>query len=65
MRLGRSDGNRESLLFDFPSIKFSGGSPSVSAKSTDVMIDGGFQAIMHATLGYTVSIGRFWYMPIV
>jgi hypothetical protein len=29
------------------------------------MIDGGFQAIMHATLGYTVSIGRFWYLPIV
>jgi Phage tail tube protein len=65
MRLGRSDGNRESLLFDFPSIKFSGGSPSVSAKNTDVMIDAGFQAIMHATLGYTVSIGRFWYQPIV
>jgi hypothetical protein len=63
MRLGRSDGNRETLLFDFPSIKLSSGSPSVTGKNQDVMIDAGFQAIMHATLGYTMSVGRFWYLP--
>jgi hypothetical protein len=27
MRLGRADGNRETLLFDFPAIKLSSGSP--------------------------------------
>lgn len=65
VRVGRADGNRESILFDLPSIKFSGGSPNVSGKNADVMISGGFQAIMHATLGYTMSAGRFWYLPIV
>jgi hypothetical protein len=63
MRLGRSDGNRETLLFDFPAIKLSSGSPAVSGKNQDVMIDAGFQAVMHATLGYTMSLGRFWYLP--
>jgi hypothetical protein len=63
MRLGRADGNRETLLFDFPSIKLSSGSPSVGGKNQDVMIQAGFTAFMHATLGYTVSVGRFWYLP--
>jgi len=63
MRLGRSDGNRETLLFDFPSIKLSSGSPAVPGKNQDVMIQAGFQAIMHATLGYTMSVSRFWYLP--
>jgi hypothetical protein len=50
---------------DFPSIKMSSGSPAVSGKNADVMIQAGFQAIMDATLGYTMSVGRFWYLPIV
>jgi hypothetical protein len=54
MRLGRSDGNREALLFG-SAIKLSSGSPAVSGKNRDVMIDAGFQAVMHATLGYTMS----------
>jgi hypothetical protein len=62
-RLGRSDGNRETLLFDFPAIKLSSGSPAVSGKNQDVMIDAGFQAVMHAPFGYTVSVSRFWYLP--
>jgi hypothetical protein len=62
MRLGRANGNREALLFDFPSIKLSSGSPSVGGKNQDVMLQAGFTAIGHATLGYTVS-GRFWYLP--
>jgi hypothetical protein len=65
IRLGRADGNRESLLIDLPSIKLSGGAPSVSAKNTDVTIPGAFTAFMHATLLYTMSIGRFGYLPIV
>jgi hypothetical protein len=32
MRLGRADGNRETLLFDFPAIKLSSGSPRLAAR---------------------------------
>lgn len=63
MRLGRQDGNKEALLFDFPSIKLSGGSPGVSGKNADVMLSAGFTAIMDAVKGYTMSIGRFWFLP--
>lgn len=65
MRMGRSDGNRETILFDFPAIKLSSGAPSVSGKNQDVTIDAGFTAYMHATLLYTVSASRFWYLPII
>jgi hypothetical protein len=27
------------------------------------MIQAGFTAIAHATLGYMVDVGRFWYLP--
>ena len=63
MRLGRKDGNRETLLFDFPAIKLSSGSPSVGGTNQDVMIQAGFTAIRHVPLGYTVSVERFWYLP--
>ena len=63
MRVGRKDGNRETLLFDFPAIKLSSGSPSVGGTNQDVMIQAGFTAIRHVPLGYTVSVGRFWYLP--
>ena len=63
MRLGRADGNRETLLFDFPAVKLSSGSPSVSGTNQDVMIQAGFTAIRHVPLGYTVSVVRFWYLP--
>jgi hypothetical protein len=63
MRLGRKDGNRETMLFDFPAIKLSSGSPSVGGKNQDVMIQAGFTAFLHATLGYRMSVGRFWYLP--
>lgn len=63
IRLGRTDVNNQSLVFDFPSIKLSSGSPSVSGKNADVMLAANFQAIRDATYGYTASIGRFWYLP--
>ena len=63
MRLGRQDGNKEALLFDFPSIKLSSGSPGVSGKNADVMLSAGFTAIMDAAKGYTMSVGRFWFLP--
>lgn len=62
-RVGRADGNRSTYLFDLPRLKLSGGSPEVSGKNQDVMINAGFQAYRHPTLGYTISIGRFWYLP--
>lgn len=63
LRVGRKDGNRESMLLDFPTIKLSSGSPSVSGKNADVMIQAGFTAYMDPTLGYTMSVTRFWYLP--
>jgi hypothetical protein len=32
-------------------------------ENQDVMIQAGFTAIRHVPLGYTVSVGRFWYLP--
>ena len=63
MRLGRDDGNRETLLFDFPSIKLSSGAPAVPGKNQDVTIQAGFQAFMHATLGYTCWLAVFGTCP--
>lgn len=63
IRLGRTDSNNESLVFDMPSIKLSSGSPAVSGKNADVMLQAGFQAILDATYGYTLSVGRFWSLP--
>lgn len=62
-RAGRSDGNRESLLFDVPSAKLSGTAP-VTAKNTDRMFTGTYAGKMHATLGYTVAAQRYWYLPV-
>lgn len=59
--VGRADNNAQKLMFDFPSIKLSSGSPSVSGKNADVMIDAGFQALRDPTLLYTMYVGRFWY----
>lgn len=63
IRLGKTDANKDALLFDFPSIKLSAGSPSVSGKNADVHLTASFQAILSATYGYTMSISRFWFLP--
>lgn len=62
-RVGRTDSNNESYVFDFPSIKLVSGSPTVSGKNADVMIAAGFQAIKDNTYGYTTSCSRFFYLP--
>jgi hypothetical protein len=58
MRLGRADGNRETLLFDFPAIKLSSGSPSFGGKES-----GRLHRDQACDVGYTVSVGRVWYPP--
>lgn len=63
IRLGRAEGNNERFVFDFPSIKLSNGSPSISGKNADVDLSAAFQALMDASLGYTGYVGRFWFTP--
>jgi hypothetical protein len=63
LRCGRSDGNREAMLFDMPTIKLATGAPAVQGKNQDVMMNGTYQAIMDADLGYTIKVQRFWYLP--
>jgi hypothetical protein len=62
-RAGRADGNRESILIDIPAAKLSGTSP-VEAKNQDRMFTGTYAAKMHATLGYTITAQRYWYLPV-
>lgn len=62
-RVGRADGAKPQIVFDLPSIKLSSGSPSVSGKNADVMLNANYQAIKSATYGYTISVGRFFYTP--
>lgn len=61
-KAGRTDGNRESILFDVPSMRVSGTSP-VDAKNQSRMFKGTFAAKIHPTLAYMLSVGRFWYLP--
>ena len=61
-RAGRTDGNRESLMFDVPSMRVAGTSP-VDAKNQSRMFNGTFAAKIHPTLQYMLSVQRFWYLP--
>lgn len=51
----------KAYIFDMPRIKFSGGNPEVSGVDTDMMIELGFTAIRHPTLGYTIQAQRVEY----
>lgn len=62
-RVGATDVNKPSYLIDCPSIKYSAGAPGITGKNQDIMITGTYQAFMHATLLFTMSITRFWYLP--
>lgn len=54
-----SDVNGKTMVFDLPRIKYSEGTPDVSGKNEDVMLNLSYQAILDADLGYTVKITRF------
>ncbi len=62
-RLESPSSGKESYMLDLPRCKLQTGAPQVSGKNADVMLDGTAQAIMHQTLGYTMSVGRFWLLP--
>lgn len=62
-RLQSPSVNKEMYLIDIPALQLATGAPAVSGKNNDVMLDGSAQAVRHATLGYTMGIGRFWYQP--
>jgi hypothetical protein len=55
------DNDFHAYVFDLPRLKFSEGQPDVPGKNQDVTINLSYQAIRHATLGYTASVSRFWY----
>jgi len=55
--------NKETYLFDLPRLEMQTGSPQVSGKNADVMLEGTAQALRHATLGYTICTNRYWYLP--
>lgn len=59
-RLNDPSGTK-AYIFDMPRIKFSGGNPEVSGVDTDIMIELGFTAIRHSTLGYTIQVQRVEY----
>lgn len=49
----------QAYLVDLPRIKYADGNPTVPGIDTDRMLDAKFQALKHATLGYTMSMTRF------
>lgn len=53
--------NNAAYVFDMPSLRYTAGAPSVPGKNQDVMMNMTAQALMHATLGYTLHISRMWY----
>jgi hypothetical protein len=57
-----ASGNREGYRFDLPAIKLATES-DIPGQNTGRMVSGPFEAEPHPTLGYTMSIGRFWYLP--
>jgi len=62
--IGGTDAENQAYVVDLPSLKFSAGAPTITGKNQDVMLQGTYQAIMHPDLGYTMSVGRFWYLPV-
>jgi len=62
-KLGRADGNRESYVFDLPRIKWSSGGSDVGGKNQLRQTMANYQALRDPTKTYTMSAGRFWYLP--
>ena len=61
-KTGQSSDNRNAYVWDIPRVKLTGTS-EIGGKNTDRMFDGRYDALRHATLGYTVGLTRFNYLP--
>jgi hypothetical protein len=59
---GYVDGNKEGYLFDCPAARYKITS-DIPGANQGRKIEGTFDAEPHPTLGYTMSICRFWYRP--
>lgn len=55
-------GNREGYFVDVPAVKLNVTS-NVQGKNQGRMVSGTWEGEPHPTLGYTISIGRFFYLP--
>lgn len=62
-RLASPSVNKEGYVIDLPKLEMQTGAPSVGGKNADVMLDGTAQALFDPTLGYTIGINRFNYLP--
>lgn len=47
------------VIYDLPRLKFTEGSTPISGIDSDVMLDAGFQALVHPTENYTLHIQSF------
>jgi hypothetical protein len=59
---GNAAGDKEGYRFDVPAIRITPDS-AVPGKNQARKVSGPFEAEPHPTLGYTMSIGRFWLTP--
>lgn len=59
---GNNSGDKEGYAFDLPAIRITPDS-EVPGKNQARKVSGPWEAEPHPTLGYTMSIGRFWYLP--
>ncbi len=59
---GNNSGDKQGYRFDVPAIRITPDS-SVSGKNQARKVAGPYEAEPHPTLGYTMSIGRFWFTP--
>jgi hypothetical protein len=59
---GNNSGDKEGYYWDVPAIRITPDS-EVAGKNQGRKVSGPWEAEPHPTLGYTISVGRFWYLP--
>jgi len=57
------DDDNQMFLIDIPTLKLTGGAPDVSGPDADVTVDLPFIATYNSTMGYTIKIQQFHYVP--
>lgn len=59
---GNNSGDKEGYRWDVPAIRLTPDS-AIAGKNQARKVSGPYEAEPHPTLGFTASIGRFWYTP--